>query len=482
MVASPVAKSKEWLSSARCRTRGIDVPRERFQAGSSAPGHEHPERAAEGQNFLKRSHRIARLLFILSLASVLLLVSCGGGGGFARGLIRWGSGWSPAAASDGVVYVGTRQGEVLALDAQGALEARTDEKGRVHLDEILLWRFAGAGDRRLGGVFGKPAVGNEFIYVADGGDRQGKGGMIYALRKDRGVGSETRLETDEWVRRVDRGIVGGPALAEREGLVLVGSDDGNLYFLWTTGDDAGKIAWSFHTEGQIWSGPVIDDGVVYFGSMDRYIYAISLEMVSKLLHDLQEINRDNRTKRQLQQQLEEDTLLWKYKTGGAVVSTPLVMDGMVIVGSFDKKLYALDAKSGEWVWDFKGNGWFWAGPVTDGQHIFAPSMDQKVYALDNSGNLIWPLPGDPDAFKAESPIVSTPVVVGDSLVVATDNGRLHLLEASSGIELEFYRELGGRVKAPLSRDGDLLVVGVEDSTVRGVNVKQWREVWRVSTK
>ena len=227
---------------------------------------------------------------------------------------------------------------------------------------------------------------------------------------------------------------------------------------------------------------MIDDGVVYFGSMDRYIYAISLEMVSKLLHDLQEINRDNRTKRQLQQQLEEDTLLWKYKTGGAVVSTPLVMDGMVIVGSFDKKLYALDAKSGEWVWDFKGNGWFWAGPVTDGQHIFAPSMDQKVYALDNSGNLIWPLPGDPDAFKAESPIVSTPVVGGDSLVVATDNGRLHLLEASSGIELEFYRELGGRVKAPLSRDGDLLVVGVEDSTVRGVNVKQWREVWRVSTK
>ena len=460
----------------------MDIPGERLQAGSSTPGHELPERAAEGQNFLERSDRIARRLLFLSLVSVLLMVSCGGGGGIAGGLIRWGSGWSPTAADEGVVYVGTRQGEVLALDSLGALEARTDEKGQVRLDEILLWRFSPAGDRGLGGVFGKPAVGNEFIYVADGGDRQGKGGMLYALKKDRGVDSDTRLERDEWVRRVDRGIVGGPALAENEGLVLVGSDDGNLYFLWTTGDDAGKIAWSFHTEGQIWSSPVIDDGIVYFGSMDRYVYAISLVTVSKLLRDLQETNQDNRTKRQLQKRLEEDALLWKYKTGGAVISTPLVKDGMVIVGSFDKKLYALDAKSGGLLWSFKGNGWFWAGPVTNGTFIFAPSMDKRVYALDKGGGLIWPLPGDPDAFKAESPIVATPVVVGDSLVVATDKGRLHLLEASSGIELEFYRELGGRVKAPLSSDGDLVVVGVEDDTVRGINVQRWSEVWRVSTK
>ena len=426
------------------------------------------------------------------LVMVLVLASCTGGG-IARGLIRWGSGWSPVAVSDGVVYAGTRQGEVLALDIQRAMDARTDEKGQVILDDILLWRFKPVGDRSLGGVFGKPELGDEFIYVADGGNRVGDGAYIYALRRDREPASDTRLENTEWVRRLDRGIVGGPALAEEEGLVLAGSDDGNLYFFWTTGDNAGKIAWKFHTDGQVWSRPVIVDGVVYFGSMDRHVYALSLRRAGAILEELQEVESDfekgvlnigeyNRRKAELQQRLDEETLLWKYKTGGAVVATPLVMDGMVVIGSFDKNLYALDAKLGEVLWKFKANGWFWAGAVTNGNSIFAPSMDKRVYAFNKAGHLMWPTPGDPNGFQAETPIVSTPVIVGDSLVVATDGGRLHLLNAGSGEEAEFYRDLGGRVKAPLSSEGDLVVLGLEDSTLRGVNVKRWTEVWRVSTK
>ena len=68
------------------------------------------------------------------------------------------------------------------------------------------------------------------------------------------------------------------------------------------------------------------------------------------------------------------------------------------------------------------------------------------------------------------------------MVVATDEGRLHLLSADSGEETGSFKDLGGRVKAPLSRAGAMVFVGVEDSTVRGVNVELWQEVWKVSTK
>ena len=250
---------------------------------------------------------VSSCLLLLLLVSALILAGCTG-----RDLISWGSGWSPTGArqGDGVVFVGTRQGEILALDTERAQDTRKDAEGRVLLVDILLWRFALEEGHT---VFGMPAVGEELVYVGDRGDRDGENARLYALTKD-------GLE-QEWSTPIAGGIVGGPTLAEEEGLVLVGSDDGHLYAFYTRGDapdepkgatDAarreshipGDEAWRFPTGGQVWSAPTLAGGVVYFGSMDRHIYAVSLD---------------------------SGTELWKYKTGGAVVGKPLLTDGKIIV-------------------------------------------------------------------------------------------------------------------------------------------------------
>ena len=370
---------------------------------------------------------------------LLILTGCTG-----RDLISWGSGWTPAAVSDGVVYVGTRDGEVLALDA--------NRNGNLRGDEQVKWRFSPEGDEQLGGVFGAPAVGEKFVYVADRGNKDGNGARLYALRKDRGSDSTIRSDMEEWTKEVGGAVVGGPVLTG--GLVLMGSDDGNLSAYYTAGDTPGRLAWRFATDGQIWATPVVDDGIAYFGSMDRRVYAV---------HTTGD---------------EAGKEIWSYETGGAVVSQPLKLDGMLIVGSFDKKLYALDSTDGTFLWSFVGDDWFWAAPVSDGEHIFAPSMDGTVYALDKYGGPVWPVP-----FRAESPIVSTPVLIEDMLVVATDGGKLHLLGTGDGSEREVFKDLqGGRVKAPLSREDNVVFVGTEDSTLRGINVERWAEVWQISTR
>ena len=378
-------------------------------------------------------------LFIPVLVSLLILAGCTG-----RDLISWGSGWTPTAVSDGVVYVGTRDGRVMALDA--------NRNGNLRGEEQVKWRFAPEGDERVGGVFGAPAVGEEFVYVADRGNGDGDGARLYALRKDRGSDGAIRSDMGEWRKDVGGAVVGGPALAD--GLVLIGSDDGNLSAYYTAGDTPGRLAWRFATDGQIWSTPVVDDGVAYFGSMDRHVYAV--------------LTIGDRAGEEV----------WRYETGGAVVSRPLQLDGMLIVGSFDKKLYALDSTDGRFLWSFGGTDWFWAGPVSDGEYIFAPSMDGTVYALDKEGSPVWSAP-----FKAESPVVSTPVLIDDMLVVATDGGKLHLLGTSDGGEREVFKDLqGGRVKAPLSREDNVVFIGAENSTVRGMNVERWSEVWQISTR
>src|SRR6185312_16295985 len=45
--------------------------------------------------------------------------------------------------------------------------------------------------------------------------------------------------------------------------------------------------------------------------------------------------------------------LWAYKTGGAVESSPLILDGKVIAGSADNSLYAVDLASGKLLWKYE---------------------------------------------------------------------------------------------------------------------------------
>jgi outer membrane protein assembly factor BamB len=293
-------------------------------------------------------------------------------------------------------------------------------------------------------------VGRDLLYIGAAGVRKGDQAQLYAL--DKGTGKTS------WSRPVGRGpdLTGGPALDPQQQVVVVGSEDGNLYaFDAKTGE---ALPWSpFRAGDKIWSTPVIRDGVIYFGSHDRYVYAVSL--------------KDGRQ-------------LWRFRTGGAVVARPLLFKDMVVIGAFDKKLYGINARDGSLRWQrpVEAQNWFWAGAIAGDQVIFAPSMDGNVYALDGEGNLLWKHPMGP-------PIVSTPVLMRRGLVVAGKNGKVSLLDPSAA-DLGPNRELSSlflraaEVKAPLFAVGDSVFVGSQDGAVRRIEVKgaQIQKAWCFDTK
>ena len=68
--------------------------------------------------------------------------------------------------------------------------------------------------------------------------------------------------------------VGGPVLSSPvvvADLLYVGSSDNNLYAITLS---SGQVRWSFSVGGRVWTSPAVVDGVVYFGSHDGHIYAI----------------------------------------------------------------------------------------------------------------------------------------------------------------------------------------------------------------
>ena len=352
---------------------------------------------------LGRSLRAPVLAVLAVLA--LVIVGCGGGGGGFGYLGAADRGWSPVVAAEGMVYVGTIQGQVLALEEKGG--SRVEVK----------WAFPASEDDSIGGVYNGPVVGPNLIYVA------ALNGTLYALNKDTGL-----LEWNVVVGDASEpaALVGGPALSPDKTTVMVGSEDSNLY-AYEAKTGSPRRGYPFTgAQGKIWSTPVVKDGMVYFGSHDGNVYAVDLRTGEKK---------------------------WSMPTGGAVVARPLLFKDLVVVGSFDKKLYAFRKQDGNPAWgvqsipglqQFDGAGnWFWAGAVANDSLIFAPAMDGKVYAIDKDGKLRW------YSKQLDSPIVSTPVLVHRELIVATRDGQVKRLNVESGI-ISGLPRLPSEVKAPLS--------------------------------
>ena len=93
------------------------------------------------------------------------------------------------------------------------------------------------------------------------------------------------------------------------------------------------------------------------------------------------------------------TPIWEFETRGSLNSSPAIgPDGTVYVGSFDKKLYAVNGKTGVKLWDFETGDDVDSSPAigSDGT-VYVGSDDNKLYAIktDSKGpaKSPWPMFG-----------------------------------------------------------------------------------------
>jgi outer membrane protein assembly factor BamB len=105
-----------------------------------------------------------------------------------------------------------------------------------------------------------------------------------------------------------------------------------------------------------------------------------------------------------------------------------LVNGVVYVGAFDARVYAVDAATGEAVegFDFKAENWVWSKVLLGTEEIYVTSLDGRLYALDlATGVVIPPYPynsgeidGDDDVLRA------SPIHARDAIVVAAESGRV----------------------------------------------------------
>lgn len=260
------------------------------------------------------------------------------------------------------------------------------------------------------------------------------------------------------------------------GKIYFGSEDHRCYALEA---NTGKVAWEFKTSGPVNSSPVVYNNRVYFGSMDGYYYAVDA-LSGKLSWKFktggeQKIGRKGLWGMQPEILYMEDPfdffisspvvhgkndqatvyfgstdgnlyalnadngkLKWKFRTTGAIRSTPCIYDGIVYVGSWDQYIYAVDQKSGELVWKYKTKAdaenhlleGIQASVVAENGLVFLGSRDGFFYALDaKKGNLQWQYSTYPSWIASTSVVNHGTVFFGTS-----DSHQLIALDAASGKE------------------------------------------------
>ena len=282
-------------------------------------------------------------------------------------------------------------------------------------------------------IYGSPAVAGDLVYIA------GYNGRIYA------ISASTRLSQDKYVNETNsQPIIGGPVVAGDR--VYLASADGMVYAL----DGASlEKEWEFKTGDKVWSTPVIEGDTLYIGSFDKKLYALSTDNLS---------------------------LKWEFLTDGAIIATPLVFNNTVYVGSFDRYLYAVDATGGSLKWKFGVEKWFWAKPVVSNDIVYAPCLNGKVYILDaETGSEVA------DAIDLGSPVSSSPVLVGNKVIVATEEGKIYAIDTGNN-QKKPLADLEEAIYAPLSTSDGVVYVYTGSQNLYALNAESGVTLWSLSLK
>jgi outer membrane protein assembly factor BamB len=189
---------------------------------------------------------------------------------------------------------------------------------------------------------------------------------------------------------------------------------------------------------------------------------------------------------------------WKFHTGGLIISSPVLANGSVYVGSTDGYLYAVDVDSGKLKWKFETKARVVSSPAVAGGLVYFSSYDGWFYAVNaadgkpkwkfNNGgerryaakHIHGALPAGetmPDPFDC---YLSSPAVWNGAVYFGSGDGNIYALNASTG-ELKWKFHTGDVVHASPAISGGTLFVGSWDSYFYAIDATSGKEQWRFKT-
>ena len=274
-----------------------------------------------------------------------------------------------------------------------------------------------------------------------------------------------------WSYKTNDEIKSSPVISEN--MIYIGSMDGSLYAF----NKSGNLKWKFKTNGQIMgSANWVSDGTtiqILVPSYDFNLYSINLDT---------------------------GKLKWKCETENYLNGAAATDNKTIVIGGCDSYLHIIDAKSGKkiknigigtyvaestaiaenlaFVGDYDGGftcvdivknriKWkysnpkatpFLSSPAVNIDKVIIGSHDKKVYCFNKqSGKIQW-------TYQAYGKIESSPVLLKNKVIICSNDGIIHFISLDSGKKLYTY-ELGISMKSTPAIINNFMVVAGKDGKI-----------------
>jgi outer membrane protein assembly factor BamB len=144
-------------------------------------------------------------------------------------------------------------------------------------------------------------------------------------------------------------------------------------------------------------------------------------------------------------------------------SSPVVVDGVVYLGDWSGRVYALYARTGKVKWVYRTKGKIKSSVAVSGNRVYAGSYDHHLYALNReTGKLVWRAVAQQRLGKRAT-FYSTPTAAYGRVYIGGTDGKVYSFGATSG-KLIWSHSTGGYVYSSPAVWRKLILIGSYSST------------------
>ena len=169
---------------------------------------------------------------------------------------------------------------------------------------------------------------------------------------------------------------------------------------------------------------------------------------------------------------------WSFHSGNRIVGTPAVADGIVIFGSADKKIYALNANNGELRWEVEAQEPVLGAVTIDNGIVYIGASDHTFRAIDlYTGKIKWTYTG------VKGYIETRPLIEEDKEKFGAWDNTHNALNKNTGEEL--WKWTGGLTRMhfspaavwPVAANGKVFITDPQRA-MTAINLATGETIWR----
>lgn len=295
-----------------------------------------------------------------------------------------------------------------------------------------------------------PAIGNQKLYIVDvNGNLESMDATNGELLWSKEIKINLPSKYKFWSDKETEEITGGPGFGEDT--VMIGTSEGRVIAFSASN---GNQLWQAQLTSEILSAPQIHNNIVIVRTLDGKIFALdgnngrrlwiydrsvpslTLRGTSNPVITDQTVIAGFDGGKLAALELKTGKLLWEVSVSESrgstdlermvdIDSTPIVINGIVYVSTYQGDLVALQLESGREMW--RRNVSSYAGFSVDENNIYVTDEESNIWAFDRySGNSVW------KQEKLHARQVTGTSLLDKYVVVGDLEGYLHWLDKGSG--------------------------------------------------